>query len=111
MTLPPFVQPQSKGKTADEDEPEEHVTSLTSSDDGDAGDPDTQFTCGGCSKRIAPGSEYWRDNGLAYHNGCVPLATTRPLNPTQTAQAAPQQARRLVVGVGVQLGTGRPQNG
>ncbi len=104
---PPFVQPQSKGKPADEDEPEDDVNSLTSSDDGDAGDPDTRSPCGGCSKRITPGSEYWRDNGLAYHNYCVPLAKTRPLNPTQAAQAAPQQGGKLLVGFGIQLGAGR----
>ena len=104
---PPFVQPQSKGKTADENEPEEDVTSLTSSEDGDAEDPDTQSTCGGCSKRIAPGAEFWRGNGLAYYNNCVPLATTRPLNPTQAAQAAPQQGVKLLAGVGVQLREGK----
>ena len=74
-------------------------------------DPDTRARCGGCSKRITPGFAYWRDDGRAYHNGCVPLATTRPLNPAQAAHAAPQQAGRLVAGVGVQLGAGRPQNG
>ena len=101
----PFVQP--KARDADEDEPEDDVTSLTSTDYGDVGGPDTRPWCGGCSKGIMPGSEYWRDNGLAYHNNCVPLATTRPLNPTQAAQAAPQQAAALVAGVGVQLGAGK----
>ena len=52
-------------------------------------DDDPRAPCGGCSKRITPGSEYWRDDGRAYHCNCVPLATTRPLNPTQAAQAAP----------------------
>ena len=74
-------------------------------------DHDTRARCGGCSRRITSGSEYHRDDGNAYHNNCVPLATTRPLNPAQAAHAAPQQAGRLVAGVGVQLGTGRPQNG
>ena len=86
---PPFVQPKARD-----------------ADDSDDGEPDTRTLCAGCSKRITPGAEYWRDNGLAYHNGCVPLATTRPMNPTQTAQAAPQQASTLVAGVGVQLGAG-----
>ena len=52
-----------------------------------------------------------RDDGKAYHNNCVPLATTRPLNPAQAAQAAPQQAGKLVAVNPVQLGAGRPQNG
>ena len=69
---------------------------------------DARVSFGGCSKRTTPGAEYWRDYGNPYHNGCVPLATTRPLNPAQTAQAAPQQARTRVAGVG-QLGAGRPQ--
>ena len=69
-------------------------------------DTDTRTPCGGCSMRITPGSEYWRSDGNAYHVNCVPLTTTRPMNPTQTAQAAPQQAAPLVSGVGVQLGTG-----
>ena len=68
---------------------------------------DTQPQCGGCSQRIKPGHAYWRDDGCAYHNGCVPLATTRPLDPTQTAQAAPQQASTLVAEVRVQLGAGK----
>ena len=72
---------------------------------------DTRARCGGCSKRITPGFEYWRDDGRAYHNNCVPLATTRPLNPAQAAQAAPQQAGKLLAGESVQLGTGRPKNG
>ena len=74
-------------------------------DDADEPD-DTRTQCGGCSRRIAPGFEYHRDDGRAYHNNCVPLATTRPLNRPQTAQAAPQQDGKLLVGVGVQLGTG-----
>ena len=74
-------------------------------------DPDTRTACGGCSRRITPGYAYWRDDGRAYHNNCVPLATNRPLNPAQATQAAPQQAGKLLAGVGVQLGTGRPQNG
>ena len=81
-------------------------------DDADALDaPDTRARCGGCARRITPGSEYHRDDGNAYHNNCVPLTTTRPRNPAQAAQGAPQQAGKLVAGVGVQLGTGRPQNG
>ena len=72
-------------------------------------DPDTRAQCGGCSKRITPGVEYHRDDGKVYHNGCVDVATTRPLNPPQTAHAAPQQAGKLIAGVGVQLGAGRPQ--
>ena len=108
---PPFVHPQTKGKPADEDEPEEDVKSLTSSDDGDAGDPDTRAQCDGCSGRIQPGVEYWRDDGRVYHNGCLPMVTTRPLNPAQAAQAAPQQSGTRLAGVSVQLGTGRPQNG
>ena len=74
--------------------------------------PDTRAQCGGCSRRITPRSEYHRDDGKAYHNNCVPLATTRPLNPAHAAQAAPQQAGKLLAGMGgVQLGAGRPQNG
>ena len=88
---PPFVQPKTGQPTAEADALEED---------------DTRTQCGGCSRRITPRSEYWRDDGRAYHNGCVPLATTRPLDPTQTAQAAPQQASTLVAGVGVQLGAG-----
>ena len=72
-----------------------------------ADEADTRSQCGGCSKRITPGSEYWRDNGLAYHNNCVPLVTTRPLNPTQMAQAAPHQGGKLLAGVGVHLGAGK----
>ena len=87
------------------DEPDE-------ADDGDNPDPpDTRAQCGGCSRRIRPGYEYHRDDGNAYHNGCVPLATTRPSNRPQTAQVAPQQAGKPLAGVGVQLGTGRAQNG
>ena len=74
-------------------------------------DHDTRGRCGGCSRRITSGSEYHRDDGNAYHNNCVPLTTTRPLNPPPTAHAAPQQGGKLLAGVGVQLGTGRPQNG
>ena len=74
-------------------------------------DHDTRARCGGCSRRITSDSEYHRDDGNAYHNNCVPLTTTRPLNPPPTAHAAPQQAGKLLAGVGVQLGTGRPQNG
>ena len=55
----------------------------------EAAEADTQPRCGGCSRPITPGHAYWRDDGCAYHNGCVPLATTRPLDPTQTSQAAP----------------------
>ena len=81
-------------------------------DEPDALDePDTRAQCGGCSRRITPGSEYHRDDGKAYHNNCVPLTTTRPLNPLPTAQDAHQQAGKLLAGVGVQVGTGRPQNG
>ena len=108
---PPFVQPQTKGKPADEDEPEEDFTSITSSNDGDAGDPDTRAQCDGCSRGITPGREYYRDDGNAYHNNCVPLTTTRPLNRPQAAQVDPRQAGKLVAGVCVQLGAGRPQNG
>ena len=103
---PPFVQP--KARDAAEDEPEEELTDGNSSDDHDDGEPDTRTPCGGCSKRITPGSEYWRDDGRAYHNGCVPLATTRPLDPTRTAQAAPQQASTLLAGVGAQGQAKRP---
>ena len=88
---PPFVQPKMGQPAAEAAEPDE---------------ADTPTPCAGCSRRITPGAEYWRDNGLAFHNGCVPLATTRPLDPTQTAQAAPQQDSTLVAGVGVQLGAG-----
>ena len=80
-------------------------------DDSDDGDPDPRTQCGGCARRITPGREYWRDDGRAYHKGCVPLATTRPLNPAQAAQGAPQQAPKRLAGVGFQLGTERPQNG
>ena len=59
-----------------------------------------------CSRRITPGSEYHRDDGKDYHNNCVPLATTRPRNRPQAAQGAPQQAGKLLAGVGVQLGRG-----
>ena len=79
-------------------------------DDGDNPDaPDPRARCAGCSRRITAGSEYRRDDGKAYHNNCVPLATTRPLNPAQTGRDAPQQAGKRVAGVGVQLGAGRPQ--
>ena len=88
---PPFVQPKTGQPSAEADVLEED---------------DTRTQCGGCSRRITPGSEYWHDDGCAYHNGCVPLATTRPMNPAQTAQAAPQQTSTLVAGIGVQLGTG-----
>ena len=85
---------------------------LDKADEADEADaPDTRAQCGGCSRRITPGSEYHRDDGNAYHNNCVPLTTTRPLNPPQTAQDAHQQAGKLLAGVGVQLGAGRPQNG
>ena len=94
---PPFVQPPSKGQPAN---------------DSDDGEPDTRTPCGGCSRCITSGYAYWRDDGNAYHNNCVPLTTTRPLNPPPTAQGAPQHAGKLVAGVwGVQLGMGRPQNG
>ena len=73
----------------------------------EADEADTRARCGGCSRRITPRSEYHRDDGKAYHNNCVPLTTTRPLNPTQTAQAAPKQAGKPVAGVRVQLGAGR----
>ena len=82
-------------------------------DDGDDAEADaleeddTRTQCGGCSRRITPKSEYWRDDGRAYHNGCVPLATTRPLNPAQATHAALQQAGKRVAVVGA----GRPQNG
>ena len=52
-----------------------------------------------------------RDDGRAYHNGCVPLATTRPRNRLQTPQVGPRQVGKFVAGVSVQLGAGRPQNG
>ena len=65
-------------------------------DDGD--NPDTRAQCGGCSPRITSGFEYHRDDGRAYHNGCVPLTTTRPRNRPQAAQVAPQQAGKLVAG-------------
>ena len=92
---PPFVQPKTGQPAA--------------LDEADA--PDTRAQCGGCSRRITPGSEYHRDDGNAYHNNCVPMTTTRPINPPPTAQDAPQQAGKLLAGVGVQLGAGRPQNG
>ena len=85
---------------------------LDKADEADEADaPDTRSQCGGCSRRITSGSEYHRHDGNAYHNNCVPLATTRPLNPAHAAQAAPQQAGKLAAGVSVQLGAGRPQNG
>ena len=93
---PPFVQPKTRQRAAEADALDE---------------PDTRAQCGGCSRRITPGAEYWRDDGRVYHCNCVPLTTTRPLNPAQAAQAAPQQAGKLLAGDGVQLGTGRPQNG
>ena len=95
---PPFTW--KTGKPAD---------ALDKADEADA--PDTRAQCGGCSRRITPGSEYRRDDGNAYHNNCVPLSTTRPLNRPQAAQEAPQQAGKLLAGVGVQLGAGGPQNG
>ena len=101
---PPFVQPKTGQPSAEADPLEEDDGDETEADALD--EPDTRTQCGGCSRRITPEAEYWRDDGRAYHNGCVPLATTRPLDPTQTAQAAPQQASTLVAGVGVQLGTG-----
>ena len=83
-------------------------------DDGDEPDepdnPDTRARCGGCSRRITAGSEYHRDDGNAYHNGCVPLTATRPRNRPQAAQVGPRQAGKLVAGVGDQLGAGRHQN-
>ena len=106
-SLPPSSSLQTKGKPADEDEPEEDLTRVNSSDDNDDGEPDTRTPYGGCLRHITPGSEYWRDDGNPYHNGCVPFVTTRPLNPTQTAQATPQQASTLVAGLGVQLGAGK----
>ena len=65
-------------------------------DDDEADEPDTRVQCGGCSRRITPGSEYHRDDGKDYHNNCVPLATTRP----QAAQVAPRRAGKLLAGVG-----------
>ena len=67
--------------------------------------PDTRSQCGRCSRRITSGFEYHLDDGRAYHNNSVPLATTRPRNRPQTAQGTPQQAGKLVAGVVVQLGT------
>ena len=98
---------QRAGPLDDDDEPDEADEAA----DGDKpGKPDTWAQCGGCSRRITPGSEYHRDDGKAYHNNCVPLTTTRPLNRPQTAQVARRQAGKLVAGVSVQLGTGEPQN-
>ena len=74
-------------------------------DDGDK--PDTRSQCGGCSRRITSGFEYHLDDGRAYHNNCVPFATTRTLNCPQTAQGISQQAEKFLAG---ELGTGRPQN-
>ena len=94
---PPFVQPKTGQPAAEDDALDE---------------ADTRAQCGGCSRRIRPGYEYHRDDGNAYHNGCVPLATTRPSNRPQTAQVAPQQAGKPLAEVGaVQLGAGGPQNG
>ena len=96
------------GDDAEADGLEEDV-GANAGDEADAPDEaDTRTQCGGCSRRITPRSEYWRDDGRAYHNGCVPLATTRPLNPAQAAHAAPQQAGKRVAVVGVQSGAGRP---
>ena len=103
---PPFVQPQSKGQPDAEDEPEEGTPAGRPADEDDDGEPDTRTPCGGCSRRITPGSEYWRSDGRCYHVNCVPLATTRRMNPTQTAQAGPQQPSTLLAGVGLQLGAG-----
>ena len=80
---PPFVHPKTR----------KGAGPLSDDDDDDEADE--------------PGFENHRDDGRAYHNNCAPLAATRP----QTVQAAPQQAGKLVAGVGVQLGMGRPQNG
>ena len=90
---PPFVHPKTrKGTNAlIDDEPDEP---------DEADEPDTRVQCGGCSRRITPGREYHRDDGKAYHNGCVPLATTRPRNRPQAPQVDPQQAGKLVAGVG-----------
>ena len=104
---PPFVQPKT-GQPAALDKADE-ADEPAVLDEADA--PDTRAQCGGCSRRITSGSEYHRDEGNAFHNNCVTLATIRPLNPAPAAQAAPQQAGKLVAGVGVQLGTGGPQNG
>ena len=114
---PPFVQPKTgqpadpldKADQADEPAALDKADEPAALDEADA--PDTRAQCGGCSRRITSGSEYHRDDGNAYHNNCVPLATIRPLNPAHADQAAPQQAGKLVAGVGVQLGMGRPQNG
>ena len=95
---PPFVQPKTGQPSAEADPLEEDDGDETEADALDK--PDTRTQCGGCSRRITPEAEYWRDDGRAYHNNCVPLETTHPLDPTQTAQAAPQQASTLVAGVG-----------
>ena len=95
---------QCAGPLDDGDEPDEP------DEPDEADNPDTRAQCGGCSRRITPGSEYHHDDGKAYHNNCVPLNTTRPLNRPQTAQVARRQAGKLVAGVVVQLGTGEPQN-
>ena len=90
LVQPKTGQPAALDKADEADEP-------AVLDEADA--PDTRAQCGGCSRRITSGSEYHRDDGNAFHNNCVLLATTRPLNPAQTSQAAPQQAGKLVAGV------------
>ena len=110
---PPFVHPKTRrraGRLDDDDDDDEADEAGEAGEAGDGDKPDTMTRCGGCSRRITPGSEYHRDDGKAYHNNCVPLTTTCPRNRPQTAQVAPQQAGKLVAGVGVQLGAGRPQN-
>ena len=95
---PPFTW--KTGKPADPLDKADEADPLDKADEAD-----TRSQCGGCSRRITPGSEYHRDDGRAYHNNCVPLATARPRNRPQTAQGTPQQAGKLVAGVRRQLGT------
>ena len=111
LGIPPPAYSWKTGKPADEDQPEDEPTAVQDDSFDGEQDADTRTPCGGGSRRITPGSEYWRSDGKAYHNGCVSLATTRPLNPPQTAQAAQRQAGKRVAGTGVQLGAGRAQNG
>ena len=101
---PPFVHPKTRkgtGPLSDDDDDDE------ADEAGDGDKPDTRARCAGCSRRSGPGFEYHRDDGKAYHNGCVTLTATRPRNRPQGAKGAPQLAGKLVAG----LGTGRPQNG
>ncbi len=103
---PPFVHPKTRkgaGPLSDDDDDDE---ADEADEAGDGDKPDTRARCAGCSRRSEPGFENHRDDGRAYHNNCAPLAATRP----QTVQVAPRQAGKLLAGVSVQLGPGRPQD-